>query len=122
MGGRNEQAARSGRHNQGQRGEFYHYVSAIKSTRRNVKALSQDSFNKYKEAQPNTIARIKIDSNADSCCLGKNFAMLSPTERTADVFPYDSSYEPIVSAATALDDPQTGVTWLLIINEGLFLW
>lgn len=47
------------------------------------------------------------------------------TQRTADVYPYDSAYEPlenvpIVTAATAWDHPDTGETWLLIMNEGLF--
>ena len=41
------------------------------------------------------------------------------------MYPYDSSYEPIsdvpiVSGATAYDDPDTGLTWLLIINNGLY--
>ena len=87
--------------------------------------MDQDSFSKFKEAPPNTKAINETDSNADTCCLGKNFALLAPTERTADVYPYDTSYEPlhnvpIVSAATAWDDPESGLTWLLVINEGLF--
>ena len=41
------------------------------------------------------------------------------------MYPYDTSYKPIsnvpiVSGATAYDDPDTGYTWLLVINEGLF--
>ena len=57
--------------------------------------------------------------------MGSNFVILNYTRRTADVYPYDSSYEPIsnvpiVSGVTAYDDPSTGLTWLLIINEGLY--
>ena len=67
----------------------------------------------------------ETDSNADTCCLGANFCVLQFTQRTADVYSYDSAYEPlenvpIVTAATAWDHPDTGETWLLIMNEGLF--
>ena len=46
------------------------------------------------------------------------------TSRTADVFPYDKSYEPmtnvpIVSGATAYDDPD-GETYILIFHESLY--
>ena len=47
------------------------------------------------------------------------------TSRTADVYPYDSSYKPmvnvpIVTGATAWDDPHSGETYILIFNESLF--
>lgn len=71
------------------------------------------------------MARNECDSNADTCCLGKNFVVLAYSTRTADVFPYDKSYRPlenvpIVLGATAFDDPRTGQTYILIINEGLY--
>ena len=67
-----------------------------------------------------------MDSNADTCCAGSNFLIMSMTRRTADVFPYDAeNYKPlynvpIVSAATAYDDPITGQTYILILNECLY--
>ena len=72
-----------------------------------------------------TSAWNESDSNADTCCLGNNFIVLQYTERTADVYPYDSSYSPLLNVpigtgATAQDDPDTGITWLIIINEALF--
>jgi hypothetical protein len=47
------------------------------------------------------------------------------TNRTADVYPYDSSYKPmtnipIVTGATAWDDPNTNITYILVIHEGLY--
>ena len=100
-------------------------MGAVASSKRVVKVLDQKSFNDFKEAPANTKGYNETDSNADTCCLGRNFALLNPTERTADVYPYDSAYEPlhnvpIASAATAWDDQESGETWLLIINEGLF--
>ena len=80
---------------------------------------------KIKEPPPGIIAPNEGDSNADTCCLGKNFIVLSYTTRTADVYPYDSSYKPIanvpiVSAGTAWDCPSSGLTYILVVNEGLY--
>jgi hypothetical protein len=51
--------------------------------------------------------------------------VLTPTYRTADVYAYDTSIKhlenvPIVSGATAYDDPITGDTYILVFNESLF--
>ena len=72
-----------------------------------------------------TTGRNESDSNADTCCLGTNFVILSMTHRTADVYPYDSSYAPmvnvpIVSGATAYDCSITNQTYILVFNEALF--
>ena len=65
-----------------------------------------------------------MDTNADTCCLGKNFIIMSYTPRSADVYAYDPALPPtnvpIVSGATAYDCPQTGNTFILIFNEGLY--
>ena len=65
----------------------------------------------------------ETDSNADTCCLGCNWTVYNYITRSADVYPYDSSYEPIkdvpiVSGATAYTDT-SGITYILIINETL---
>ena len=59
-----------------------------------------------------TIAANKCDTNADTCCLGANFAILEYTRRTADVYSYDKDVQPkkdipIVSGATAWRDKKT---------------
>jgi hypothetical protein len=74
---------------------------------------------------PNERSSNEMDSNANTCCAGSNFVVLSLTRRTTDVFPYDSSYQPllnvpIVSAATAYDDPVSGRTFILILHECLY--
>ena len=66
----------------------------------------------------------EADSNADTCCLGANFTVLHYTNRTADVYPYDASYEPvksvpIVTGATTYHHPN-GQAYIIIINEALF--
>ena len=77
------------------------------------------------EPKPNIVAANECDSNADTCCLGTNFIILKYSKRTADVYPYDKSYAPIhvvpiVSGATAYDDPTTGDTTILVVNEALY--
>ena len=74
---------------------------------------------------PGTIASNETDSNADTCCLGANFTIMNYTSRTADVYPYDSTYAPmknvpIVRGGTAWDDPITHRTYILVIDEGLY--
>ena len=71
------------------------------------------------------MAENECDTNANTCCLGKNFIVLTPTYRTADVYAYDTSIQPIenvpiVSGATAYDDPITGDTYILVFNESLY--
>ena len=66
-----------------------------------------------------------MDSHADTCVLGKNFVALSFTNRYCDVQPFSDSYSsttnvPIAHGATAWDHPDTGETFILIVNEGLY--
>ena len=88
-------------------------------------AGATSDYRLFKAAPENTYSPNESDTNADTCCLGSNFVILNYTRRTADVYTYDSAYEPIsnvpiVSGATAYDDLDTNITWLLIINEGLY--
>ena len=65
------------------------------------------------------------DISIHACCLGKNFVILEFTQRAADVYAYIKDIAhivgvPILSGATAWDDPVTGQTYILVINEGLY--
>ena len=97
-------------------------MSTFISSNRCVKGLIQKSF--VEESEPGTRARNEADSNADTCCLGNNFIIMSYTSRTADVYPYDESYTPItnvpiVSGATTYHHPN-GNSYILIIHEALY--
>jgi hypothetical protein len=80
----------------------------------------------WQDPPVNTIAENECDTNADTCCLvGKNFLVLHATFRTADAYAYDMSIQPIenvpiVTGATAYDDPSTGTTYILVFNESLY--
>ena len=95
----------------------------VKTSRREI----CQSMPKYKvqQCKPGTYASNESDSNADTCCLGSNFCILSYTNRTADVYPYDTSYEPlhnvpIVTGATAWTCLNTDETYILVFNELLY--
>jgi hypothetical protein len=54
------------------------------------------------------------------------FVILHYTGRECDVSPYTEVYEsvkvvPIVSGATAWTDEETGSTYILVVNEGLWM-
>ena len=73
----------------------------------------------------NTVGINECDTDADTCCLGTNFIIWKYTRRQADVYAYDKSYKPmtnvpIVTGATAYDDPVTGKTYILLFNESLY--
>ena len=97
-------------------------VSTIRTGRRTISSTAV-SFTQD-ESPAGTEANNEGDSNADTCCLGANFMALEITNRTAEVYPYDPSYEPIanvpiVTGATAYDD-EDGTTFILIFHESLF--
>jgi hypothetical protein len=113
MGSRNEQAdQRSTRR------------TAAVRTQRHLQTMHTTKA--WTDPPVNTRADNECDTNADTCCLGRNFIVLNPTYRTADVYTYDTSIQPaienvpIVSGATAFDDSTTSNTYILVFHESLF--
>ena len=95
-------------------------MSQIRSIRRVNSSVNMT----VSQPSPYTEAVNENDTDADTCCLGKNFVVYKYTTRTADVYAYDKSYEPItnvpiVTGATAYDDPITGKIFILLFNESL---
>jgi hypothetical protein len=123
FGGRNEQA--SYRHpppppSHGGRGRSQLSISTLRTTP-NVAAASATA----NKPAPNTQAQNECDTNADTCCLGRNFVVLHYTTRSADVYAYDKSYKPqegipIVTGGTGYDDSTTGSIYILVFNEALY--
>ena len=69
---------------------------------------------------------MELDSHADTCTLGANFRVVAYTEKVCNVQPYHPDYQaqldiPIVQAATVYTDPDTGESFILIINQGLYM-
>jgi hypothetical protein len=64
----------------------------------------------------------ELDSHADTCTVGANFRIISVSEKSCNVTPYHPKYKaikicPIVQAGTAYTDPDTGITYILVINQ-----
>ena len=70
--------------------------------------------------------RIELDSHADTIVFGKNCVVLAFTGRECDVSPYTDTYDsiksvPIAKAGTAWTSPESGTTFILVFNEGLWM-
>ncbi|MGH3624303.1 MAG: hypothetical protein ACRDQ5_21370 [Sciscionella sp.] len=66
-----------------------------------------------------------MDSHADTCCAGSTTRVIEYTGKSCDVQPFADHYEamtdvPIVKAGTAYDDPNTGITYILVISQALY--
>mmetsp|Transcript_8644 Transcript_8644/g.12587 ORF Transcript_8644/g.12587 Transcript_8644/m.12587 type:complete len:434 (-) Transcript_8644:3145-4446(-) len=71
------------------------------------------------------VNRTELDSHADTCVAGANTVPLWYTDTSVSVSPFIGECEPladvpVASVATAWDHPDTGETYLLIINEALY--
>jgi hypothetical protein len=67
----------------------------------------------------------ELDSHADTCCAGATAQVVEYTGWSCDVLPFSNEYDalkdiPIVTAATAYDDPETGDTYILVMHEALY--
>jgi len=67
---------------------------------------------------------IELDSHADTVCVGANCCIIEYMQEMVNVEPYHPQYKAmqnvsIVQAASAYDDPETGVTYILGFNQAL---
>jgi hypothetical protein len=71
----------------------------------------------WEDPPANTAAANECDTNADTCCLGKNFVVLHATYRTADVYAYDTSIKPTDRVGGyGVRRPHTGDKYILVFN------
>ena len=76
------------------------------------------------QCEPGAVAINESDTNADACCLGRNFIVQLHTNRAVDAYSHDTSAAPItdvpiVSGVTAWDCKETGATCILVFHESL---
>ena len=112
MGGQNEQAQRkwlpAGRS-----------VASVNTIRR-IGSVSEN----HQQPEPGVSAANECDANYNTCSLERNFVVLEYTTSTTDVNAYDKEISPlndvpIFSWVTAWDDPDSGKTYIIVINEAL---
>jgi hypothetical protein len=68
----------------------------------------------------------ELDLHADTCVAGPNCIMLEYTNHAINVSAYSDELEqikdtPIVTTATAYDDPRTGTTYILIMGQAIYM-
>ena len=71
-------------------------------------------------------SQLEMDSHADTIVCGSNCVIMHYTGKECDVSPYTESYKsiksvPIVQAATAFDNLETGETTILILNKAIWM-
>lgn len=71
------------------------------------------------------IGQNELDTRADTICAGRNFKCLRLTGMVCQVHGFHQSFRaipdvPVATVATAWDDPMTGITYILIINQALY--
>lgn len=70
--------------------------------------------------------RSELDSHADTCCIGDNALVLYYHNQTVYVAPFLDSFGtedqvPIVTAAIAYDDPINAQTYIIIVQQALYV-
>jgi hypothetical protein len=100
-------------------------VGAIHTGPRQIASANNTKRTNHQETTPNTITRGEINNHADTTCFGSNFTPIHFTGGYCEVSPFSDEYTkmvdiPIALAATAWDDPEPGITTILIFNEGLW--
>ena len=70
---------------------------------------------------PGTLTNNETESNVNTCCLGSKFLPIETMQQTADVYPYETSYNllpkiTIVTGATVWEDPATQQKYILIFH------
>ena len=102
-------------------------LNAIKSGIRTTNARNiSTTRSTLRQYQENKIGFVELDSHADTSCVGADCRVLSITDQVCQVVPYHQDYQPfnevpVVQAATAYDHPETGRTYILIINQALLV-
>jgi hypothetical protein len=78
------------------------------------------------EQQDQQLPFVELDSHADTSCAGANCHIIAFTDKVCSVSPFHPKYKaleniPIVRAATAYDDQSSGKTYMLILNQSLYM-
>ena len=100
-------------------------VSVNKTSQRRASSINKNK-RKRNDGSNVTYGRMELDSHADTIELGSNAIIMHYTSRECDVSPYADTYEPIrnvpiVIGATAVTSLTTGMTYILIFNEAIWM-
>ena len=93
----------------------------------NVTVANRNVSSSKKSKQTGVVnSKIEMDSHADTIVCGSNCCIMDFTGKECEVSPYTEAYDtikgvPIVQAATAYDNTDTGETSILIFNQAIWM-
>jgi hypothetical protein len=98
----------------------------ITSNRASGRNASKISHQKYEHTQNIIHGPCELDLHADTCVAGSNCVIIETTNQTVSVSAFSEAHEiihnvPIVTAATAYDDNKTGVTYIIILGQAIYM-
>jgi hypothetical protein len=88
--------------------------------------VSKVSYHQYSSHDETISGTCELDSHSDTCVAGSNCTILETTNKTVSVRTVSDTHEvlhdiPIVTAATAYDDPNTGTMYILILGQSIYM-
>jgi hypothetical protein len=98
-------------------------VSSVRSEQHTISQVKICQYNNHSEV----ISGIcELDSHVDTCVTGVNCVILEVTNQTVNVSAFTDRHDvmnniPIVTATTALDDAATGVTYILVVGQCIYM-
>jgi len=98
----------------------------VSSSRFPSRNISQVTYRQYHNHSDVISGPCELDSHADTNVAGANCVVMEVTNQTVNVSAFSESHGvmeniPIVTAATAFDDSQTGITYILILGQSIYL-
>jgi hypothetical protein len=99
-------------------------VSSLRSKQPNV---SKMSFQQHHSLDSTITGYCELDLHADTSVAGSNCVVMEVTEQTVNLSAFADVHGvmkniPIVTAATAFDDENTGDTYILILGQCIYIW
>jgi hypothetical protein len=101
-------------------------ASLKSSTRNNIRNISGVTYRQYDDLNETVSGFCELDSHADTIVAGANCVVLEECNQTVNVSAFSDAHKtinnvPIVTAATAFDDPKNGFTTILILGQAIYL-
>ena len=103
-------------------------VAQFQTSNRRISKMSTTAVRRISATGRHEIhsGTVELDTHADTIVFGRNCVQMGFTGRECDVSPYTDAYEPIksvpiVQAATAWTSLDSGETYILVFNEGLWM-
>jgi len=98
-------------------------VSSVRLQHRNISKMTYRQVHSHDDVRTGSC---ELDSHADTCVAGSNCVILEVTNQTVNVSAFTEAHGvmqdiPIVTAATAFDDEKTGVTYILILGQCIYM-